>query len=188
VEEPPANADEPREAVIERAPRSSVAPAPANSTGESRSWSARVAAGDFASVLGDADARGVDATLAKAPLSDLVALSDAARYKGRTDLARRALTSIRARFPASADARNALFHLGRLAEGRGALSDALASYDRYLSEARNGTFAAEAFGRKLVVTRKVAGDETARSVARDYLARFPGGSYAGTAKELLGSR
>jgi TolA-binding protein len=152
------------------------------------SWSARVAAGDFASVLSEAEESGIDATLTRATARDLVALSDAARYKGKAELARRTLGAIRTRFPTSVDAKNALFQLGRLAEGRGALTEALAHYDRYLEGSRNGAFAAEAFGRKLIVTRKAAGDETARSVARDYLARFPSGPYAGTARELLGSR
>jgi hypothetical protein len=152
------------------------------------SWSARVAAGDFASVLSEAEESGIDATLSRATAKDLVALSDAARYKGKAELAKRTLGAIRTRFPASVDAKNAVFYLGRLAEGHGALSEALAHYDRYLEGSRNGAFAAEAFGRKLIVTRKAAGDETARSVARDYLARFPNGAYAGTAKELLGSR
>ncbi len=44
------------------------------------SWSERVAKGDFAGVLADADARGVDSVVGSAPLDDLMALADAARY------------------------------------------------------------------------------------------------------------
>src|SRR5204863_6262432 len=52
------------------------------------SWSKRVAGGDFRGVLAEARSRGLGETLAQAPLSDLVALGDAARYTSHLDLAR----------------------------------------------------------------------------------------------------
>src|SRR5205814_4745900 len=54
-------------------------------------WSKRVAAGDFDGVLLDAEQLGIDTVLARSALPDLVALADAARYRARTEVARRAL-------------------------------------------------------------------------------------------------
>src|SRR5690606_9280331 len=64
-------------------------------------WSARVAAGEFDAGLAEADERGVDAVLASASAQDLVALGDAARYRGRGGVASRCLTALRKRFAGS---------------------------------------------------------------------------------------
>ena len=147
-------------------------------------WPARVAAGDFRGVVADAQARGVDASLHGAPLADLGALADAARYAGDNDLARRALLAERSRFPASAEAHAAAFLLGRLADsGGGAPGAAVGWYDAYLAEAPYGAFAAEALGRKLAALRR-AHDPAARAVAAEYLQRYPKGPYAASAREL----
>lgn len=61
-------------------------------------WRARVAGGDFAGVIAEAEARGLDASIDGSPLADLGALADAARYAGRGDLAQRALIAERTRF------------------------------------------------------------------------------------------
>ena len=148
-------------------------------------WAQRVAAGDFAGVLAEADARGIDAALDGASLADLGALADAARYRGRFDLARRALVVERARFAGSREAANAAFLLGRIAEdAQGAPAAAVVLYDRYLAESPGGPFAEEALGRKMVSLRRSAGLAAARSVAEEYLRRYPQGAYAAAAREL----
>ena len=148
------------------------------------SWSKRVASGDFRGVIADAEDRGLGATLSEAPLGDLVALSDAARYTGNSSLARDALVSQRKRYPSSADAKNAAFLLGRIAEGGGATGEAIDWYERYLSEAPRGAFAAEALGREMLATGRSRGPAAAAEVARKYLQRFPGGPYADQARKL----
>ncbi len=163
---------------------SSSAVAPPASLG----WPARVAAGDFRGVVADAQAHGVDAALRGAPLADLGALADAARYAGDKDLARRALLAERLRFPASTEAHAAAFLLGRLADaGVGAPGAAVSWYDTYLAEAPHGAFAAEALGRKLAALRR-AHDPAARAVAAEYLQRYPKGPYAASARELTEPR
>jgi len=147
-------------------------------------WSKRVASGDFASVLAEAKSRGLPTTLARGKLSDLVALGDAARYTGNLGIARRALEAQRSRFAATTDAKAAAFYLGRLAEDRGSLGEAIRYYDAYLSEAPRGSFAAEASGRKMLATRRASGDGAAQALAEAYLARFPKGPYANVAREL----
>ena len=153
----------------------------AKSSWSKPSWSKRVAAGDFDGVLADAQQTGIDAALARSTLADLVALADAARYKGHADMARRALVAQRERFPSSTAARTAAFLLGRLVESEP--ESAIAWYDRYLAEAPNGEFASEALGRKLVAVHRGSGQ--ARPIAEEYLRRFPRGPYAARARELL---
>jgi FecR-like protein len=146
------------------------------------SWGKRVAAGDFDAVLAEAQEMGLEGALAKSSLADLVALGDAARYRGRSDVARRALLAQRERFSSSTAARTAAFLLGRLAEAEP--ETAIRWYDRYLAEVPNGEFASEALGRKLVAVHSVSGPVAARPVAKEYLRRFPNGAYAAKAREL----
>src|SRR5262249_34553322 len=118
-------------------------------------------------------------------LADRAALADAARYAGRTDIARRALLAQRARFAGTAEARDAAFLLGRIADDAlGRPSEAIGLYDAYLAEAPHGPFAAEALGRKMMATKRTRGAEAARAVAAEYLPRFPKGAHAKTAQEL----
>jgi hypothetical protein len=148
------------------------------------SWTKRVASGQFQAVLAEAQARGLSSTLQQAPLVDLVALADAARYTGSRTVAHDALLSQRKRFAGSSDARAAAFLLGRLADDAGGVTEALAWYDRYLSEARSGSFAAEALGRRMLATLRSSGAANARPFATEYLRRFPNGPHARAAREL----
>jgi hypothetical protein len=151
-------------------------------------WSAALAAGEFAAIVDDAE-RDLPRALASSSSNDLAALSDAARYRRRDDLARQALTAQRRRFPDSPRAADAAFFLGRLDENDGGgLVHALRWYDRYLDEAPNGSYAAEALGRKMVALRELYGGAAARGVADEYVRRFPRGSYAGAASALRGER
>ncbi|MBV9947795.1 MAG: FecR domain-containing protein, partial [Myxococcales bacterium] len=151
---------------------------------ESRDWTAAVAAGDFEGVVRRAEQSGIEGCLARAPVADLAALADAARYGRHDDLARRALLAERRRFPRSAQSRDASFLLGRLEEAGRDPGKALAWYDRYLAESPAGTYASEALGRKMDLVQKQSGDAAARAVAREYLGRFPQGTYAERARAL----
>jgi TolA-binding protein len=151
----------------------------------SGTWVAALNAGDFEGILQDAERRGLDASLARSPATELAALADAARYRRRDDVARRALLAERARFPRSPRARDAAFLLGRLEETSGGGVRALEWYDRYLQEAPLGAYASEALGRKMTATARVQGPRAAREVAATYLRRFPNGSYAASARGLL---
>jgi hypothetical protein len=153
-----------------------------------RTWGASLAAGDFAAIVDDAE-RDLPRALASASSDDLAALADAARYRRRDDLARRALTVQRRRFAESPRAADAAFFLGRLDENDGGgLIHALRWYDRYLEEAPSGSYAAEALGRKMIALRELYGAARARDVADEYVRRFPRGSYAGAASALRGER
>jgi TolA-binding protein len=141
--------------------------------------------GNFRGVLAQAQARGIEATLRRGSLADVVALADAARYAGDRALSRRGLLAQRARFRASAEAHAAAFVLGRMADDDGAQKEALRWYDGYLRESPHGAFAAEALGRKLVVVVRSGDADAARAVAKLYLQRFARGAHAAYARELL---
>ena len=128
---------------------------------------------------------GVKATLEKAPIEDLFALADAARYRRRMDLARQTLLAARRRFPGSARSLDAAFLLGRVEEeSDNGLEKAVRWYNAYLARAPRGTYASEALGRKMILSNKIGGTARAQPVAQEYLRRFPRGSYAGSARAL----
>ena len=160
------------------------APAAARGTG-GRRWAELLAAGRWDRILADVDRAGIDVTLASAPSEDLLALADAARYRRRVDLARAALLAQRRRFPGSARALDTLFLLGRVEElSPDGSARAIAFYDDYLARAPRGGYAAEALGRKMILSNDLGGPSKARPIADEYLRRFPGGSYAGSARAL----
>ena len=92
----------------------------------------------------------------------------------------------RRRFPRAQRYVDAIFLLGRTEELRddGAQAQAIIWYDEYLARAPTGAYAAEALGRKMILTNEVGGREQTRPIAREYLLRFPTGSYAGSARAL----
>jgi TolA-binding protein len=150
-----------------------------------RRWPALLAAGEWDQILAVVDRDGAGVTLENAPSEDLFALADAARYRRRIDLARAALLAHRRRFPSSPRSLDAIFLLGRVAELReGGAGRAIDLYDEYLARAPRGAYAAEALGRKMVLTNERGGRAQARPIADEYLLRFPDGSYAGSARAL----
>lgn len=156
-----------------RAPRPSV---------PAESWSRLVANGQFEAVIAAAERRGLRGCLDACSRDDLKALADAARLAGRAPLAERVLLAQRGRFSGSAEARAAAFLLGRLAEP-GAPARALEWYDAYLAESPRGSFAADALGRRMMLTP--AGEPRRAALARLYLERFPSGAYARHARGIV---
>jgi hypothetical protein len=181
--EPPPPALEPKSAASS-ASAASASPPPEPTP---PSWSKRVAAGDFASVLAEADQVGVDSVLENGSLENLVALADAARYSKRGELSRRALSAVRRRFPSSGAAKSAAFLLGRMLDDSGSPGAAIPWYDAYLSESPSGTFATEAVGRRMRAIYRMRGAVAARPLAEEYLRKYPTGPHAGVAREILGS-
>jgi len=176
----PERADSPsRQSVPGEAP----APLPAWSH---RGWSNMVAEGKAMAVLADVEASGLETVLERADSDDLWALANAARYAGRFEIASRALTMQRTRFPSSSRSREAAFLLGRLhdrdSEGP---ARALKWYDRYLAEAPNGAHVSDALGRKITLLERWKRRDEAVVVAEEYLRRFPSGTYARAARALL---
>ena len=146
-----------------------------------KTWAALVADGEYDAVLAQAEARGIDAVMQGGSAGELVALGDAARYRGRGDVARRCLIALREHHAGHQAAVSAAFLLGRMSEG--SPSSAIGWYDRYLAEAPGGAYAAEALGRKLALMAKTS-PSAARGVAKQYLAAYPRGAYAELARKL----
>jgi TolA-binding protein len=158
---------------------------PAPPARETRDWSAKLSAGKAEAIVAEAEGLGIESCLATATSADLAALSDAARYTRKTALAKRALLAQRQRFSGSTRAAEAAFLLGRLAEAGDGRADALSWFEKYLREAPRGAFASEALGRKMLLVGQLSGNDAATTVAREYLSRFPSGTYAPMARSLL---
>jgi len=148
-------------------------------------WAAHVATGDGRAVLSEAEAHGLGRTLVEVDGAALAALSDAARYAGRHEVAVRAMMAQRQRFPNTPAALAAAFLLGRLADDQGEPAAGLAWYRRYLTEAPEGAYVAEALGRKMLAVERLSGRAAARHVAVEYLRRFPNGTYLLQAHSIL---
>lgn len=149
---------------------------------DAHAWARQVAEGKFNAVLEQAEQRGLDRTLMTSSLEDLAALADAARYAGRSAIAKRVLMAERQRFPGSAPARDAAFFLGRIAEEGG--GGAVEWYERYVAENPRGPYASQAFGRKMMLLYKQRGALGAKPVADEYLQRYPSGPYAASARKI----
>jgi TolA-binding protein len=156
--------------------------APAAATNGAHAWTRQVAQGHFAAVLEEAQHRGLDRTLSGGSLEELAALADAARYSGRSQIAKRVLLAERQRFAGSAAARDAAFFLGRIAEESG--GGAVEWYERYVAESPRGPYASQAFGRKMMLLYKQRGASAAKPVAAEYLSRYPNGPYAAAARKI----
>jgi len=174
--------------ILPAPPRSAPALSPQPARWSHRGWMAAVSENRAADVVADADRRGLTTVLERADTDDLWALANAARYVGRYPLARQALGAERRRFPSSDRAREAAFLLGRLHDGDvDGPQDALGWYDRYLLEAREGAQVSDALGRKMTLLERWHRRGEALVVARDYLRRFPRGTYASAARALVRS-
>ena len=159
--------------------------AAAASTFNPGAWPAEVAAGGRATIVAEAEAHGLEETLAEVDGGALAALADAARYGGRRELATRVLLAERGRFPGTAPAQVAAFLLGRLADDRGDTPAALDWYRRYLAEAPRGPYASEALGRAMLSVERLSGRPAAHDIAAEYVRRFPNGTYLLQAHSIL---
>jgi hypothetical protein len=169
-----------------------IAPTPSGPSGSQRwshrGWMAALSENGAADVIAEADRRGLRTVIERADSADLWALANAARYAGRYSLAGQALNAHRRRFPSSERSREAAFLLGRLHDGDpSGPGDALGWYDRYLVEAHDGVGVSDALGRKMTLLQRWKRRAEALVVARDYLRRFPRGTYANAARALVRS-
>ncbi len=153
---------------------------PARSDGGPPDWRALAHAGDFKGAIAAAQALGLDGILQSSGGADLILLADAARLAGRTDIARRAYTTTRTRFPSTRHAALAAFSLGRLG-GAGALG----WLNEYLKEQPQGALAREALGRVLEIHHRSGNEPVSRRTAERYLAAHPTGPHAALARAIL---
>jgi hypothetical protein len=146
-------------------------------------WAADVARGEYAAVLRKAQEKGWTQVLEGANTQDLMAVANAARFLGRTDSSREALEALRRRFKGTFAAQSATYLLGRIAEPTSS-KEAINFYLQYEREAPNGPLVAEAVGRRLLLLQATGDRSGTERLARDYVARFPDGPYAGVARKI----
>jgi hypothetical protein len=162
--------------------------APAGARDAALAWDAMVAKGQFAEVVREARAQGLEAAVAGRGPRELKALGQAARYVGERRLALRSFSALRQRNRGTEWAQQAAFFLARLYEEQGSQAEALRWLGTYLTEAPRGVYAAEAQGRRLALTQRVRGTAVAQPLAREYLERFPEGAYARLARGITEQR
>lgn len=169
------------------APGDSAAPAPGDSAAPAAvapplSWKALAQSGKHKEAMVAAEAAGFSAEVARASASELLALSDTARFAGRPARAKEALLALRKRFGARG---SSAFLLGKIsADQLRSPGEASVWFETYLQEEPGGPLAEQALGRLLEIRKRDAG--AARLVAERYLARYPTGAYAALARSLVG--
>jgi hypothetical protein len=141
---------------------------------------------DYAAAIAAAESEGIDALLGRLGIEDLWDLANASRFAHRSDVARRSLLAVRARFSGAPRSSTAAFLLGRgeLDDG-GSPEIARGWFETYLREAGNGPLAEESLGRLIEACDKAGSEEDARRYAERYLSRYQDGLFAVFAKSIL---
>lgn len=152
-----------------------------------RPWLQAVRSGDYAAVLADVNARGLDQAMAHSSASEVLELADALRLAGAPQLAARGYRAVRKRSGGDAAAASAAFMLGCLAQdAEHQPKEARAWFETYQREQPNGPLAQEAGFRLLEATVQLGDDQATRRVAAQFLERYPDAPQAARARSLLG--
>jgi transmembrane sensor len=161
-----------------------AAPAPsAPAAASAPGWQALMSRSDFAAIVDEARAMGVDRCLVSCSPSNLRILADAARYTGKVDIAEKSLLALRRRSPGQAPV--AAFFLGRLYESEGRNAEALRMYDRRLADGSGGDYAEEATAGRMRVLVRLGDASGAREAAERYLRQYPGGVHVSSARRVI---
>jgi hypothetical protein len=156
-------------------------PGSAAPRGNDPSWRTLEAAGKYPDAVRVAERRGLTNIYQTGSADELMALSRAARFASRPEIAQSALQACRARFAGSPQAAMSAFLLGRAAKG----AQAAQWFSTYLREQPNGALSREALGR-LIEAHQAAGDRvSSRAAAERYLKSYPDGPHATLAHEAL---
>jgi TolA-binding protein len=166
-------------------PQTEAAVAGADGSAARRNWNQLLRKGRFVEIVSDARKLGSARAIATRPVSDLVALGQAARYTGDSALAEECWKAVRKRAPGSNDAHRSAFFLGRVMEQQGRRSDAIHWFQRYREESPGGVYAGQALGRQMVLSGGHGRSGAARHLAHEYLSRFPNGPYAKAARGVV---
>ena len=170
------------------APREGAAPAASAASGAAAAeaapgWRELQRNGKHREAMAAVDREGFAAVVASSSADDLLALADAARYSGDFRRAHDALLAARARGARG----GAAFRLGKLAaDHQGSPSEGLRWFKTYLSEEPGGSFAEQALGRVIELTRAGGDEAGARAAAETYLSRYPAGAFAPLARAAAG--
>jgi TolA-binding protein len=165
------------------APATASAPSDEPAPTTSAMWPTLMSRREFATIVQQAQAMGVERCFANCSPANLRILADAARYTGKFDIAESSLLALRRRSPAQAAA--ASFFLGRLYESRGRNAEALRTYEQHLAEAPHGDYVEEAMAGRMRMLVGLRDTRNAREAADSYLRQFPNGVHAASARRVL---
>lgn len=141
-------------------------------------WRYLAETGDASGALSAAEAAGFSSLAGSLVKEDVMLLGDAALKARKPARAIEAYNAVRERFPGSAASIDAALRLGRMFAQSHDDVTAAKWFERAYREGPNGALASEAMGRWMSASRD-------RSVAEEYLRRFPNGPDVGAARELL---
>ncbi|HYQ01873.1 MAG TPA: FecR family protein [Polyangiaceae bacterium] len=149
-------------------------------------WLVLARRGRFADAYQAASSAGFEGECRVRTASELSLLADTARFTGHIGRARQVYEAIRQRWPRSASATMAAFQIGRAEfDQRHDYREAETWLRLYLSEQPAGEFAAPALGRLMEAEVRLKRYESSRALAKTYLDRYPQGSHADAAHQVL---
>jgi hypothetical protein len=148
-------------------------------------WLALAHDGKYRDAIAAAERTGLGRIYQSASSDDLLELARSARLAGREDVEHDALMACRQHYKGQPSAAKAAYLLGRAAGPK----DAVQWFETYLREQPSGMLAREAAGRLIESHQRAGNIAGARQAAARYLASYPDGPQAATARALLaGSR
>jgi hypothetical protein len=164
-------------------PAAKVAPDRASRHGED--WVLLARQGHYDRAYAAAERAGIQTEAKSRAVDGVLLLGETARLAGHADDAHLVYQAVRLRFPGTAAAAQAAFHLGTLEARRGKRALAAEFFETYLREQPEGPLASAALGR-LIEARVALGDSPgAREAARIYLERHATGPHADEARKVL---
>lgn len=168
----------------QKSPELPVKVAPSAAATAEPDWRVLASSGKYKDALAAAEHAGFQQEIARANVSELFTLADAARFGGSPARAREALLAARNRFGARG---RTAFLIGKIAaDQQGSVGEAATWFDTYLREEPGGQLAEQALGR-LIEIRRRSDPAAARTLAERYLAKYPRGAYAALARSVLES-
>jgi ferric-dicitrate binding protein FerR (iron transport regulator)/TolA-binding protein len=149
-------------------------------------WQTMLNQRDYLGAIAAVEFAGFNSVLKTASLAELWKLMNAARRANRDELAEQILLTCRHRFPTSKKAPLAAFVLGKVNYyGKGDAGNAVSWFKTYLNEAPTGPLAEEALGRLIVLENERGKTHEAKSLASQYLRRYPKGAFAENCRDLV---
>ncbi|MGC4086533.1 MAG: FecR domain-containing protein [Polyangiaceae bacterium] len=178
----PASAAQPEPASVDSSATATPTGASPARSASQPSWEGLLRSGNYSAAYSEASRHGISQLADGGSASSLLSLAEVCRFSGHNGEATLVLQRLRSRFPATENAATAAFQLGRMAGDAAAVS----WFRTYLQERPNGAFAREASGRLLEALSRSGDRASAKQAAESYLARYPNGTHAAFARQLLG--
>jgi len=149
-------------------------------------WQALAARGDYQKAIMAARRHGIDVLEKTLDAATLSRLADVARFAREADDAERLLQALARRFGGTDAAREVPFQLGRVVmDLKHDPSAAIPLLETYVRDPGPAQFREEALGRLMGAYADTFDVPQAERVAREYVRRYPRGSYAAVAGKIL---